>query len=336
MGEMRAFREVPMSDSPFADPSKLTIAFAHAAYQLGDEFARRNAPGRHVEVRTFETLREHLAEADVLVVSGLWRNELLEVAPRLRFIQSIGAGTDQFPRELLRERGIRLASAQGVNERAVSEHAMALILALARQLHLARDNQRASAWRGMIADPHKREEELGGKTLVIVGLGRIGTRLARLAWAFDLRVVGVKRSPGAGPEVDAVVHPDRLAEVLPQADFVALTCPLTPETEGLMGAAALAAMKPSAYLINVARGRVVDEPALIETLGERRIAGAGLDTFYDEPLPPSSPLWAMEHVLITPHSAGETRRYEANVVDILAENLERLRRGDAELKNQIV
>jgi D-2-hydroxyacid dehydrogenase (NADP+) len=325
-----------MSASAFADPSNLTIAFAHAAYQLGDEFARRSIGVRHVEVRTFEALRERIGEADVLVVSGLWRNELLEAAPRLRFIQSIGAGTDQFPRDLLRERGIRLASAQGVNERAVSEHAMGLILALARQLHLARDNQRASAWRGMIADPQKREEELGGKTLVIVGLGRIGTRLARLARAFDLRVIGVKRSPGAGAEVDAVVHPDRLAEVLPQADFVALTCPLTPETEGLMGAAALAAMKPSAYLINVARGRVVDEPALIETLGERRIAGAGLDTFYDEPLPPSSPLWAMEHVLITPHTAGETRRYEANVVDILAENLERLRRGDAELKNQIV
>jgi D-2-hydroxyacid dehydrogenase (NADP+) len=325
-----------MSASPFADPSKLTIAFAHAAYQLGDEFARRSIGVRHVEVRTFEALRERIGEADVLVVSGLWRNELLEAAPRLRFIQSIGAGTDQFPRDLLRERGIRLASAQGVNERAVSEHAMGLILALARQLHLARDNQRASAWRGMIADPQKREDELGGKTLVIVGLGRIGTRLARLARAFDLRVIGVKRSPGGEAEVDAVVHPDRLAEVLPQADFVALTCPLTPETEGLMGAAAFAGMKPSAYLINVARGRVVDEPALIETLRERRIAGAGLDTFYDEPLPPSSPLWAMEHVLITPHTAGETRRYEANVVDVLAENLARLRRGDAQLKNQIV
>jgi phosphoglycerate dehydrogenase-like enzyme len=325
-----------MSASAFADPSNLTIAFAHAAYQLGDEFARRNTAVRHVEVRTVENLRERIGEADVLVVSGLWRNELLEAAPRLRFIQSIGAGTDQFPRDLLRERGIRLASAQGVNERAVSEHAMGLILALARQLHLARDNQRASAWRGMIADPQKREDELGGKTLVIVGLGRIGTRLARLARAFDLRVIGVKRSPGGEAEVDTVVHPDGLAEVLPEADFVALTCPLTPETEGLMGAAALAAMKPSAYLINVARGRVVDEPALIETLRERRVAGAGLDTFYDEPLPPSSPLWAMEHVLITPHAAGETRRYEANVVDILMENLARLRRGEAELKNQIV
>jgi len=325
-----------MSDSPFADPSKLTIAFAHAAYQLGDEFAGRNTGTRHVEVRTFEDLRERIGEADVLVVSGLWRNELLEAAPRLRFIQSIGAGTDQFPRDLLRARGIRLASAQGVNERAVSEHAMGLILALARQFHLARDNQRASAWRGMISDRDKREDELGGKTLVIVGLGRIGTRLARLARAFDLRVIGVKRSPGGEGEVDAVVHPDRLAEVLPQADFVALTCPLTPETEGLMGAAALAAMKPSAYLVNVARGRVVDEPALIETLRERRIAGAALDTFYDEPMPPSSPLWAMEHVLITPHSAGETRRYEANVVDILIDNLARLQRGETQLKNQIV
>jgi phosphoglycerate dehydrogenase-like enzyme len=150
-------------------------------------------------------------------------------------------------------------------------------------------------------------------------------------------VIATKRDVSSGAGAADAVFPDAaLMQHVPEADFVALTCPLSPETEGLIGAAALAAMKPSAYLINVARGRVVDEPALIETLGERRIAGAGLDTFYDEPLPPSSPLWAMEHVLITPHTAGETRRYEANVVDILAENLERLRRGDAELKNQIV
>src|SRR5439155_17048456 len=138
-------------------------------------------------------LASRIGEADVLVVSGLWRNELLERAEKLRFIQSISAGTDQYGRDALRARGVRLASAQGANERAVAEHAIALILALARQLPQARDNQTAHKWRGMISDIAKREDELGGKTLVIVGMGRIGSRLATIAKAFDMRVVGVKR-----------------------------------------------------------------------------------------------------------------------------------------------
>ena len=199
----------------------------------------------------------------MLVISGLWHDGLLDRAPRLRYIQSIGAGTDQFPREALARRGIRLASARGVNARAVAEHAMALILALSRQLPEARDNQARRVWRGMIGDLARREDELGGKTLLIVGLGDIGGRLARLAKAFDMRVIGLRRDPAAGAGAADAVHPmAALGSLLPEADFVALTCPLTPETEKLIDAAALARMKPSAYLVNVARGRVVDEPAL--------------------------------------------------------------------------
>jgi phosphoglycerate dehydrogenase-like enzyme len=121
-----------------------------------------------------------------------------------------------------------------------------------------------------------------------------------------------------------------------QADIVALTCPLTPQTEGLIGARALAAMKPSSVLINVARGKVVDEAALLAALNGGRIAGAGLDTFHDEPLPADSPFWALPQVVVTPHSAGETRAYETNVVDLLLENLGRLRKGESGLRNQIV
>ncbi len=129
---------------------------------------------------------------------------------------------------------------------------------------------------------------------------------------------------------------DELGAVLPEADYVALCCPLTPETENLIDRAALGRMKPSSYLVNVARGRVVDEAALIEALGDRRVAGAGIDVTVDEPLPANSPLWTMPQVLITPHTAGETRRYEDNVIDILEENLARLWRGETELRNQIV
>jgi phosphoglycerate dehydrogenase-like enzyme len=124
--------------------------------------------------------------------------------------------------------------------------------------------------------------------------------------------------------------------LLPEADYVVLACPLTQETENLIDAAALALMKPAAYLINVARGRVVDEAALVEALATKRIAGAALDVTVEEPLAPTSPLWGMAQVLITPHTAGETRRYEDNVIEILEDNLARLWRGETELRNQIV
>jgi D-2-hydroxyacid dehydrogenase (NADP+) len=326
-----------MNAAPLPAREQLNICFAHVAYRLGERFVLRKFGLKFIELRTPEELAARIRQIDVLVVSGLWHNELLGRAKKLRFIQSISAGVDQYDREALRARGIRLASAQGVNAGAVAEHAMALMLALARQLPQARDNQARGHWRGMISDPARREDEISGKTLLIVGLGRIGSRLAALARGFGMRVIATKRDPTiAAGAADLVARDDRLLDLLPQSDFVALTCPLTPQTELLFGAAAFAAMKPSGFLVNVARGRVVDEPALIRALKEQRIAGAALDCFWEEPLPEGSPLWALPNALITPHSAGETRRYEDNVIDLLLENLERLWRGERELKNQVV
>jgi phosphoglycerate dehydrogenase-like enzyme len=314
-----------------------TIGFAHAAYQMAEAFERRGAGVRYYQVRTLDDLKERMPETDVLVVSGLWRNELLERAPRLRWIQSIGAGYDQFPLDELRRRGIRLSSARGVNRNAVSEHALAMILALARRLPEARDNQRRHVWRGMISNVPAREDELGGKTLGIVGIGHIGSRTAALAKAFGMRVVATKRTPQTyeGP-ADEVLSADRVDDLLRQSDFVVLHCPLTEETRGLISGERLALMKPSAYLINVARGAVVDEPAMLDALRRSAIAGAAIDHFYDEPLPADSPFWDMDNVLITPHTAGETQKYEENVVDILLDNLGRLERGETDLQNQIV
>jgi len=315
----------------------LVICFAHVAYRLNERFSVLNTGINTFAVRDPETLENRMSEADVLVISGLWHNGLLDRAEKLRFIQAIGAGTDQFPREALAKRGIRLASARGVNARAVSEHAMALILALSRRLPEARDNQAKRVWRGMISDPSQREDELDGKTLLVVGLGQIGGRLAQLAKAFGMRVIGLRRDPAAGRGAADGVHTmGELKSLLPEADFVALTCPLTKETEKLVDAGALGRMKPSAHLVNVARGRVVDEAALVEALAARRIAGAGIDVTTEEPLAPNSPLWGMEHVLITPHTAGETRRYEDNVIEILRDNLARLWRGEEQLRNQVV
>ncbi len=316
---------------------RLTICFAHSAYRMAERFALRDSGISHVEVRDASGLARQLPEADVLVVSGLWKNELAGIANKLKFIQSISAGTDQYDKVLLRERGIRLASAAGVNAEAVAEHAMALMLALCRRLPEARDHQQARRWRGMISEIGAREDQLTGKTLLIVGMGRIGGRLARLAKAFDMRVIATKRDPTTGTAgADAVYAQDRLHALLGEADVVVLACPLTPETENLIDGAALAAMRPTAHLINVARGRVIDEPALIEALQQGRIAAAGLDVTREEPLPAASPLWSMPQVLITPHSAGETQRYEDAVIDILLDNLARLRRGEAQLTNQIV
>jgi phosphoglycerate dehydrogenase-like enzyme len=316
---------------------KLTICFAHVAYQLHERFSGLDTGISSIAVRDPETLEDRVGEANVLVISGLWHDGLLDRAGKLRFIQAIGAGTDQFPLEELKKRGIRLASARGVNYRAVAEHAMALILTLSRRLPEARDNQAKRVWRGMIGDLSRREDELGGKTLLVIGLGQIGGRLAQLAKAFEMRVVGLRRDPAAGRGAADSVHAmGEFKSLLPEADFVALTCPLTKETEKLVDAEALARMKPSTYLVNIARGRVVDEAALVEALAARRIAGAGIDVTAEEPLAPNSPLWGMDHVLLTPHSAGETRRYEDNVIEILRDNLGRLWRGEEPLRNQVI
>jgi len=214
---------------------------------------------------------------------------------------------------------------------------MALILAFTRHIHTGRDRQQRNAWRGMIGDLALREDELGGKTLLIIGLGKIGSRLTKLAKAFDMRVLATKRNPAtAAAAADAVHTPEELPALLPQADFVALTCPLTPATENVIDAAAFAQMKESAYLINVARGGCVDEPAMLAALQSGAIAGAGIDHFWEEPLPQDSPFWDLENVLITPHTGGETRMYEENLIDILLENLDRLWRGETELQNQVV
>jgi D-2-hydroxyacid dehydrogenase (NADP+) len=320
-----------------APRDKLTICFAHAAYRMGEQFARRNTNITHFQVRSLDEFKARIAEAHVVVVSMMWRNEFAEIASKLQFIQSISAGLDQYDRDLLGRRGIRLASAAGVNAEAVAQHAMALILALKRQLHTGRDNQAAKVWRGMISEIGAREDQLNGKTLLIVGIGRIGSGLARLAQAFEMRVIATRRDPSAGAQgAHAVYAHDRLPELLPQADIVALTCPLTPQTENLIDANAIRLLKPSATLINVARGRVVDEEALIKALQEKRVAAAGLDVTREEPLPAASPLWTMPNVLITPHTAGETQRYEDAVIDILLDNLERMWRGESTLRNQVI
>lgn len=319
----------------FPTRSETRILFAHPAYQFAQRLTRRETGLAFDQATSLEETQAKVGAADVLVISGLWRAEMLAGAQRLRFIQACGAGFDQFDLPALEVRGVALCNGSGVNVNAVSEHAMALILAHTRLLPRNRDDQRRHVWHPMIADPDRREDELAGKTLLIYGLGAIGSRLARLARAFDMRVIGIKRRvadhDGSAHEVRP---PEAWYDALPAADVVALTCPLTTETRNLIDARALSAMAPQSFLVNVARGGCVDEPALIEALRTGAIAGAGIDTTQQEPLSESSPLWDLESVILTPHSAGETRKYEDNVLDILLENLARLWRGETALVNR--
>ncbi|MBT7285439.1 MAG: D-2-hydroxyacid dehydrogenase, partial [Rhodospirillaceae bacterium] len=213
----------------------------------------------------------------------------------------------------------------------------ALLLSLTRQLHTGRDNQRQAYWRPMISDLAQREDELPGKTILIFGLGKIGARLAKLAKAFDMTVIGLKRDTSQSVEhVDELYPSEALMDLLPRADCTALTCPLTPQTQNIIDGPALTAMKPSSFLINVARGGCVDEPSLIEALRNNVIAGAGIDVTVEEPLADDSPLWSLENAMVTPHTGGETRKYEDNVIDILMTNLDRLSKGEGPLHNQII
>jgi phosphoglycerate dehydrogenase-like enzyme len=318
-------------------PARPTICFAHVAYRCGDRFAERGAPFPHFEVRSLPELEARIGEADVLVVSGLWRNTLPALAPRLKFVQSLSAGTDQYDRAVFAAHGIRLASAAGANANAVAEHAVGLLLGVTRRIFVARDDQHARHWSGMKGDFAIREDELAGKTAIVVGTGRIGAKLIRLLKAFDMHVIGVRQNPDAGSAGADEVHATAaLPALLPRADAVILVCPLTDATRGLIGAAALAAMRPSAILVNCARGPVADEAALVAALAEGRIRAAALDVFATEPLPADSPLWTLPNSFVTPHTGGETCAYETNVLDLMMENIARLQRGEASLVNQVV
>ncbi|MDA1257994.1 MAG: D-2-hydroxyacid dehydrogenase [Chloroflexi bacterium] len=321
----------------FPPSSELKIGFAHHAYQLKERFAARDTGIDHFQVYTRDELAARMPEMDVLVVSGLWHDALLDNAPNLRWVQSVGTGFDQFPLDRLRERGIHLTRAFGVMREAVAEQAIACMLSLARHLHFMRDYQRHHAWRSYISDIGNREAELAGKTCGIVGLGLIGSRVAELAKAFNMRVIATKGDPSTydGP-ADQVTGADGLDDLLRESDYVVLTCPLTDQTRGLINERTLGLMKRSAFLVNVARGGCVVDEDLVPALRSCEIAGAALDHFHEEPLGPDSPYWELDNVIVTPHNASETRMYEENLMDILVENLGRLGRGQTELLHQVV
>jgi phosphoglycerate dehydrogenase-like enzyme len=249
---------------------------------------------------------------------------LLARAPRLRWLQAIGVGAEALliP-ELVAAEHVALTASKGPLGGPIGEHAVALLLALARCLPALGRHQAAGRW--------QREApmtELAGATVAVLGLGAVGGTVARICRAgFGMRVVGLVRTPGARPHVDRTFERRELAGALAEADAVVLALPLTPATERIVDAAGLATMRPGAFLVNVGRGRLVDEAALIEALRAGRLAGAGLDVAATEPPPPDSPLWTLPNVLLTPHQAPFTNRVTDHQAAFWCENIRRFAEG---------
>jgi phosphoglycerate dehydrogenase-like enzyme len=294
---------------------------------------RAEFPEVEVVHRTDYTDLEHqIRDADVYIGWSL-RPEQLRAASRLRWIHSPAAAVHQLMSPELAASDIIVTNAREVHGPVVAEHALALMMALAKRLPSCMRYQRQHFW-GQEALWHERPRprELAGSTLCLVGLGSIGRNVAQRALALGMRVRCVRQHPS----IDAantlagdlkVAAPSALDSFLEEADFVVLAAPLTAETEGMMNAGRLAKMRPEAYLINVARGPLVDQAALLAALKGRKIAGAALDVFPAEPLPTDSPFWDLENLIITPHSAGITERLWERHYVLIAENLRRFLSG---------
>ncbi len=255
-------------------------------------------------------------DAEVMVGWNMPR-EAVQHAPRLRWIHSTAAGVDQLLYPEVLDREIMVTTSSGIHHSLV-EHVLAVLLALTRRLHIAMRNQIQHRWE---RSQRIMGDEIAGQTLGILGLGAIGTELATKAHALGMRVIGTKRTPAQIPGVERVLPPAGLAEVLRAADAVVIALPLTPATRGLIGERELRAMKSTAVLINVGRGSIVQESALVQALREQWIAGAALDVFEVEPLPADSPFYEMENVIVTPHVSGTSPYYMDRAVPVFSENL---------------
>jgi phosphoglycerate dehydrogenase-like enzyme len=309
---------------------------------------REAAPGTRIVTVSLEGLADAvLDDVEVLLRGPLPApvfDRLLARCPNLRWVHSATAGVERVLTPSALERGLTITNARGVFSRPIAEYVMLMVLAVARHLPELLELQRERTWQPLEA------RELRDVTVGIVGLGSIGRAVAALASSFGCRVVATRRRMGEGfgngvgddgeplPDVDEarsrILPPDALPELLAASDFVVLALPLTPETEDLIDVAALDAMKPGAWLINVARGRLVDDRALLRALRQARIGGAVLDAFRDEPLPPDSPFYDLDNVIITPHTSWSSGRVLDRSIELFCENLRRFRTGES-LRNVV-
>ncbi len=264
------------------------------------------------------------AEVRVLVTDGGDVSGLLGRLPNLEWVQVLRAGIDNIPLPALRERRIRLTTVRGIHGIPIGEHVMGMILQHSRRLLQFHAHQMQRVW-----DRSLKTDEVYEKTLGIVGIGAIGREIAKRARAFGMRVIGINSRGTPVEEADMVLSFAQLPDMLAESDYVVIALPLTPETTRIFGEAEFRLMKPSAFFINIARGEVVDEQALIRALQEGWIGGAGLDVFSTEPLPVESPLWGMANVLVTPHVSALSPRYYERAMAVFRRNLQEFLAGEA-------
>ena len=296
--------------------------------RLREEFPQHT----FVDVWDEEGIRRNLPDADVAFTPFVAR-EIFPSLTRLRWVQSpaVGVGSLLFP-EMLASRVI-LTSARGIRARAIAEHVIGATIALARQFPAAMRFQVAHRW-GQDALEGKSTAimTIHGRRMGIVGLGSIGKEIARLAGPLGMRVAGIQRNiqdAQLPAGVEEVMPPEDLPRLLAASDVVVLAAPLTPETRGLIGAKQVAAMKRGAFLINISRGKLVVDEAIVNGLNSGQLGGAALDVFEHEPLDPASPYWDAPNVIITPHTSGAMQDYWTPLVALFSENLHRFERGDS-------
>ena len=310
---------------------KLLIILHHRldlwnAPQWFSERLRQEFPQLEVaHLSSYENLEDHLRDAEIVIAWSL-RPEQIKAATNLRWIHSPAAAVHQLIFPELVNSNVILTNSSQVHGPVVAEHVIALLFALAKRLPDAVRLQQKhtwgqeSMWRG-----RPRPRELAGATLGLVGLGSIGREVAKRASALTMRVVATREHPekGSSEHVEQIFASSQIHEFLSQSDYVVLAAPLTPATRGMMNAEGFGKMKPDACLINVSRGPLIEETALAQALREKKIGGAALDVFAQEPLPSDSPLWDLENLLITPHTAAMTEKLWERHYKLFAENLRR-------------
>lgn len=297
----------------------------HAPAWFGEKLGRE-FPGLEIVRRnSYEGIETELRDAEVVFTLSL-RPEQFRAAPNLRWIHSPSAAVHQFMFPELVNSEVVLTNSTVVHGPVVAEHVMALVFALAKKIPQAALLQQQRLWgQEAMWNEGQHLREIAGATLGLIGIGSIGRRIAQMASALGMRVIAVREhvEKGTPQGVEAIFSPAQLGMLLGQSNYVVVVAPLVSATRGLINAQRLALMKPDAFLINVARGQLVDECALAEVLRNRGIAGAALDVFDHEPLPPESPLWELDNLLITPHTAGLTEKLWERHYELFSENLRR-------------
>ncbi len=270
---------------------------------------------------------EECAQADIFI--GMFNPGQMQAAKNLKWLQASTVGVDRYEGYVDTKKTL-VSNSRNLFNKCMGEHTFAMMIAWSRALLLQRDSQNRHEW-----VLHDVPSDLFDKTVAVIGLGGIGADVAKKCKAFDMHVIGVRRNLGDKPDfVDELYSLDQIDQVLEKADFVILAVPLTEQTYHLINRETLKKMKPTAYLLNVARGEVVDTDALTEALQNKTIAAAGLDTVYPEPLPADHPLWSMENVFITPHRANASPTTNRFRFKFYYENLRRYLAGES-LKNQV-